>query len=128
MIGRSGTSSEKSLRTRIFSPPEGTLMCWYAIWNALPAEEGRKRGAIITAFERRRRLICTRFLRARELLSTGRKPARYSVRTAPKAGLSFTTREGDDDEAACCSPRRGDVRGHQLCRARAGQRHGKEVE
>src|SRR2546427_12985845 len=36
MIGRSGTSSEKSLRTRIFSPPEGTLMCWYAIWNLLP--------------------------------------------------------------------------------------------
>src|SRR3989442_8472528 len=37
MIGRSGTSSEKSLRTRIFSPAEGTLMCWYAIWNLLPA-------------------------------------------------------------------------------------------
>src|SRR5438876_7702317 len=37
MIGRSATPREKSLRRRIFSPAEGTLMCWYAIWNLLPA-------------------------------------------------------------------------------------------
>src|SRR6266850_8034486 len=59
--------------------------------------------------------------------STKGQEARYTERTAPQAGLSYTTREGDDDEAACCSPRRGGVCGHQLRRARAGQEgHGQE--
>src|SRR5688572_6099748 len=42
MIGLSGTESDKSLFTRIFSPPGGILMCWYAIgvlWG-FAAEKG----------------------------------------------------------------------------------------
>src|SRR5687768_11165796 len=31
MMGLSGTEREKSLLTRIFSPPAGIFMCWYAM-------------------------------------------------------------------------------------------------
>src|SRR4051812_42636410 len=41
MTGLSGTEREKSLLTRIFSPPGGTLMCWYAMDS--PAWGTRKR-------------------------------------------------------------------------------------
>src|SRR6266850_643682 len=74
MIGRSGTSREKSVRTRIFSPPEGTLMCWYAIGSCSLRKKRPEKGAIISAFERRRGLICNRFRGPRELLSSGCQP------------------------------------------------------
>src|ERR1700704_6366671 len=41
MIGLSGTASEKSLLTLIFSPPPGTLMCWYAMRPSF-VEEGMR--------------------------------------------------------------------------------------
>src|SRR2546427_5692765 len=72
------------------------------------------------------RLICNHFRRTGKALSTRREQPRYRERTAPQAGLSYTTREGDDDEAVRCSPRRGDVCGHELRRGRAGQEDGQE--
>src|SRR6266446_5628792 len=45
MIGLSGTDSEKSLLTLIFSPPEGILMCWYAMEPSFMGEGTREERA-----------------------------------------------------------------------------------
>src|SRR4051812_9509849 len=83
MIGVSGTASEKSLFTRIFSPLDGTLMCLYAMASParglLKSAAGSGRRAIILAFDRATLLIWNKFALRQSIFSQVRVNHRHTA-------------------------------------------------
>src|SRR5262245_30511334 len=140
MTGLSGAAIDKSLFTRIFSPPEGTLMCLYAMdfprsgrcWIGVRRVRCVERGLIIYSLPARYVIDLENNSASQQNFrvsrtSTRYRDPRYRGWTGRCRLFPNHSREGDENEAVHFGAGRGDLRCRERYRRRAGKEGGREI-